>query len=97
MHGCPDCGGTLTKSTVDQHSYRYDHGKPLLLREIHKHACACGYYEVEIPRMGPLHETIKQTLSVLRVKRDAIAFIFEEGPGGVRDGQWGALIQTTAS
>jgi hypothetical protein len=94
MRACPDCGGTLTKSTIDQHPYRYDHGKSLRLLALNKHACACGYYEIEIPKMEPLHETIAQTLKVLHVKRDAVAFIFKEGPGGVIDGEWAVLLPT---
>ena len=60
MYDCFHCGGPLTKSTIDQYPYRYDHGKPIHLREVTKHACACGYYSVEIPRMGPLHRTIEE-------------------------------------
>ena len=58
---CHDCGKALTKSLVD-HAYRYDRGTPIQLRSITKWSCMCGYWEVEIPRMGPLHETIAQTL-----------------------------------
>ena len=94
MRACPDCGSTLTKSTVDQHAYRYDRGKPLKLLALDKHACTCGYYAIEIPRMGPLHETIEQALSVLHAKRDTLAFIFNKGPDGVIDGEWAILLPT---
>ena len=96
MHGCFDCGGPLTKSTVEQHPYRYDQGPPVQLRSVTKRSCACGYYEVEIPRVGPLHEAIAQTLKVMRAKRDAVAFIFQAGPRGVEDGTWGVVIRTPA-
>lgn len=54
--------------------------------------CACGHYEVEIPRIGPLHETIAQALSVLRVPRKNLVFFFKHGTKGVEDGAWGVSI-----
>jgi hypothetical protein len=41
-----------------------------------------------------LHETIKQALSVLRVKREKLTFFFTPGDHGVRDGAWGVVIQS---
>jgi len=93
---CPNCGGPLTKGTVDQHPYRYDRGKPILLLGVTECACPCGYHAVEIPRVGPLHRTIEEALRMLRVKRDEIAFIFEHGPSGVEDGEWNIVVQTAA-
>lgn len=94
MHGCLDCGAPLKKTRVD-HAYRYDRGKPIQLRSITKWSCKCGFYEVEIPKMGPLHEAIAQALSTLRVKRDALTFFFETGTRGVEDGAWGVSIHTS--
>jgi hypothetical protein len=94
MHGCLDCGAPLSKSLVD-HPYRYDRGRPIWLRSITKLSCKkCDYYEIEIPRMGPLHEAISQSLHVLRVGRDAIAFFFKKGKRGVEDGEWGVSIRS---
>ena len=95
MHGCFDCGGPLTKSLVD-HPYRYDHGAPILLRSITKLSCTCGYYEVVIPKPGPLHEALAQALSVMRVKRDGLAFLFEDGGRGVADGTWSVIVRPSA-
>ena len=89
---CFDCRGVLTKSLID-HAYRYDRGASIQLRSIIKWSCACGYYEVEIPRMGPLHEAIAQALNVLHVKRDAMSFSFTDGPHGVKDGAWGVILR----
>jgi hypothetical protein len=96
MHGCFDCGKPLVKKKQD-HLYGYDHGKKLLLREMIHFVCECGYYEVEFPRMGPLHETIKQALSVLRVKREDLAFFFKPGDHGVEDGEWDVNIRSSAA
>jgi hypothetical protein len=96
MHGCLDCGKPLAKKKRD-HLYGYDHGKKILLREMTILVCACGYSEIEIPRMGPLHETIKQALSTLRVKRDALAFFFTPGDHGVRDGAWGVVVRSPSA
>ena len=95
MRGCVDCGSLLTKSLVD-HPYRYDSRAPIQLRSIARHSCGCGYYEIAIPRMNLLHEAISQALNVLRVKRDAMSFIFEEGKLGVKDGAWGVIIRSSA-
>jgi hypothetical protein len=92
MHGCLDCGVALSKSLID-HPYRYDRGQPIWLRSITKLSCTCGYYEIEIPKMGPLHEAIAQALKVLRVGRDAITLFFRKGKRGVEDGEWGVSIR----
>ena len=81
----------MSKTSGD-HAYGYDHGKKILLRGITIQRCACGYYEVELPRMGPLHETIAQTLSTLHVRRENLSFFFQCGPKGVEDGAWGVSI-----
>jgi hypothetical protein len=94
MHGCLDCGSALSKSLVE-HPYRYDRGQPIWLQSITKLSCKCGYHEIEIPKMGPLHEVIKQSLSVLRVGRDALAFFFEKGKRGVVDGEWGVIVRSS--
>lgn len=88
---CLDCGKPMSKTTAD-HAYGYDHGKKLLLRGMTILRCACGHYEVEIPRIGPLHETIAQALSVLHVRRDKLIFFFQRGTKGVEDGAWGVSI-----
>jgi hypothetical protein len=93
MHGCFDCGKPLEKTTRD-HLYGYDHGPKILLRAVTFQVCACGYYEVEIPKMGPLHETIEQALGVLHAKRDDLCFIFTPGEHGVRDGAWGVSVRS---
>lgn len=90
-HACLDCGKSMTK-TKDDLAYGYDHGKKILLRGITIQRCTCGYYEVEIPRMGPLHETIAEALNVLRVPREKLSFFFECGPKGVEDGAWGVSV-----
>jgi len=92
MHGCFDCGKPL-EATKRDHLYGYDHGKKILLREVTFLACTCGYYEIEIPRMGPLHEAISQALSVLHAKRENLSFIFAPGDHGVRDGAWGVVVR----
>jgi hypothetical protein len=92
MHGCLDCGKPLEKTTRD-HLYGYDRGEKILLREITVRTCSCGYYEVEIPKMGPLHEAIRQALGVLRAKRGDLAFTFTPGDHGVRDGAWGVHVR----
>ena len=84
---CFDCGGDLTKSLVD-HAYRYDHGEPIRLRSIARWSCACGYYEVEFPRMGPLHRAIEQALQAPAVKREKLSLFFKEGSRGIEDGTW---------
>jgi len=96
MHGCLDCGKPLTKKKRD-HLYKYDRGKPILLRGMTRLVCKCGYSEVEFPRIGPLHETIKQALSVLRVKREDLAFFFTPGDHGVQDGAWGVILRSSAA
>jgi hypothetical protein len=96
MHCCLDYGKPLAKKKRD-YLYGYDHGKKILLRELTHFVCACGYYEVEFPRIGPLHETIKQALSVLRVKREDLAFFFKPGARGVEDGAWGVNIRNSAA
>jgi len=88
---CIDCGQPLTKGLTD-HAYRYDRGAPIQLRAITKWSCACGYWDVEIPRMGPLHEAIAAALRVLRVKRTALVLFFKEGARGVEDGEWGMVV-----
>lgn len=93
MHGCLDCGKQLTKKKRD-HLYKYDHGKKILLRGMTHLVCTCGYYEVEFPRIGPLHATIKQALSVLHVERGDLAFFFKPGDRGVVDGEWGVQISS---
>ena len=92
VHSCLDCGRTLTEKKQDHH-YGYDRGQKILLREMTCLVCECGYREVCIPRMGPLHATIKQALSVLRAKRGDLAFFFELGDHGVRDGAWGVVVR----
>lgn len=92
MHGCLDCGKPL-EATKRDHLYGYDHGEQILLREITVQVCTCGYYEVEIPRMGPLHEAIKQAIDVLRTKRENLSFFFTPGDHGVRDGAWGVNVR----
>jgi len=87
---CFDCGATLARSLAD-HAYRYDHGAPIQLRAIVRWSCACGYYEVEIPRMGPLHRTIEQALQAPDVKREDLALLFEEGSRGIEDGTWSVI------
>lgn len=82
----------MTKKKSD-HLYGYDHGKKILLRGMTYFVCACGYNAIEIPRIGPLHEAISQALSVLRVKREDLAFIFAPGDHGVRDGAWGVIVR----
>lgn len=95
MRACPDCRGPLT-STVSEHAYRFDRGKPIQLRAVTKRSCAtCKYYDVVIPRVGPLHRAISQALGVLNVGRDAITFVFEKGPKGVEDGCWSVMLRTT--
>lgn len=89
MHGCLECGKRLTKIIVDR-AYRYDSGTPIQLRSISRWSCSCGYYEDEIPKMGPLHAAIAQALEGLNVKRGDLAFRFEEGSLGVTDGTWRA-------
>ena len=74
------------------HAYGYDHGKKILLRGMTILRCACGYYGVEIPRIGPLHETIAQALNVLRGRRENLVFFFERGAKGIEDGAWGVSI-----
>jgi hypothetical protein len=93
MHRCLDCGATLTKRLVD-HPYRYDRRAPIRLRSITKLSCTCGYSEIAIPRMGPLHETIALALRTLRVRRDAITFFFKKGKRGAEDGAWGVILQS---
>jgi hypothetical protein len=93
MHGCFDCGKPLSKTTRD-HLYGYDHGKKILLREVAYYVCECGYYEIEIPKIGPLHEAISQALRVLRTKREDLSFIFAPGDHGVRDGAWGVVVRS---
>jgi hypothetical protein len=93
MHGCLDCDRLLTKSLVD-YPYHYDHGAPIQLRSITRLSCTCGYYEIEIPKMGPLHETIAQALSVLHVKRDALVFFFKKGRWPIKDGHWNVIVST---
>ena len=91
---CPDCDQPLTKSVLDHYPYGYDHGAPIQLRKITRHACACGYYEIEFPKMGPLHDAIAQALNVLHVKRDDLEFFFTNGPKGVVDGEWGVCVSS---
>src|SRR5512143_3235498 len=92
---CYDCGKALAKSLVD-HAYRYDHGMPIQLRSITKWSCTCGYCEVDIPRMGPLHETIAQELAKADSSRVAMSFSFKEGSRGVADGVWSvAMVSST--
>lgn len=79
------------------HLYKYDRGEKILLREMVHLVCECGYSAVEFPRIGPLHETIKQALSVLRVKREDLAFFFKPGAHGVEDGAWGVDIRSSAA
>jgi len=90
---CLDCGKPMMKTQGD-HAYGYDHGKKILLRGITIQRCACGYYEVEIPRIDPLHETIAEALNVLRVPREKLSFFFERGPKGVEDGAWGVALHS---
>ena len=92
MHGCPDCGSALETTTRD-HLYGYDHGEKILLRGVTVWTCACGYHEVEIPKMGPLHEAIRQALDVLRTKRADLALVFSPGDRGVPDGAWGVVVR----
>jgi hypothetical protein len=92
---CLECGELMSKSSGD-HAYGYDHGKKLLLREMTFRRCACGRYEIEIPRIGPLHEAIAQALSVLRVPREKLVFFFEHGVKGVEDGAWGVSLLSSA-
>lgn len=92
---CCDCQGPLTKSLVD-HAYCYDHGEPIQLLAIVKWACSCGYYEIEIPRMGPLHRAIEEALNGADVKREALTFRFENGPNGLRDGAWAVSVRQAA-
>jgi hypothetical protein len=40
------------------------HHAPIQLQSITRLSCTCGYYEIEIPKMGPLHEAIAQALDV---------------------------------
>jgi hypothetical protein len=91
LDACLECGEPMSKTSGD-HAYGYDHGKKLLLRGMTILRCACGHYEIEIPRIGPLHEVIAQALSVLRVPRDSLVFFFTRGPKGVEDGAWGVSI-----
>ena len=91
---CLECG-ELMSATSSDHAYGYDHGKKLLLRGMTIQRCACGHNEVEIPRIGPLHETIAQVLSVLRVPRESLIFFFEHGPKGVEDGAWGVSVSSS--
>jgi len=79
-------------ATSSDHAYGYDHGKKLLLRGMTILRCACGHYEIEIPRIGPLHEVIAQALSVLRAPRENLVFFFKRGSKGVEDGAWGVSI-----
>ena len=88
---CLECGEPMAETTGD-HAYAYDHGKKILLRDMTIWRCACTNYEVEIPRMGPLHEAIAQALSVLREPRENLVFFFKRGPRGVEDGAWGVVI-----
>ena len=79
---CLECGEPMSKTTGD-HAYGYDHGKKILLRDMTIWRCACGNYEVEIPRAGPLHEAIAQALSVLREPRENLVFFFQDNAWGV--------------
>ena len=79
-------------ATSADHAYGYDHGKKLMLRGMTLLRCVCGHYEIEIPRVGPLHETISQVLRMLRVPRESLIFFFEHGPKGVEDGAWGVSV-----
>ena len=90
---CLECGAQMSATSAD-HAYGYDHGKKLLLRGMTILRCACGHYEVEIPRIGPLHETIAQALSVMWVPRESLIFFFEQGPKGVEDGAWGVSVSS---
>ena len=90
--GCLDCGSALVDETRD-HLYGFDRGPKILLRDITYLVCSCGYYEVCIPRMGPLHDAITEALNVLRTKRDRISFFFSPGDHGVRDGAWGVRLR----
>jgi hypothetical protein len=96
LHDCFDCGKPMTEKKRD-YLYGYDRGKKILLLKMTHRVCACGYYEVEFPRIGPLHEAIKQALSVLRVKREDLTFFFKPGARGVEDGAWGVNIRSSAA
>ena len=90
---CFDCGADLVRGVTD-HAYPYDsHEEPVQLRAIGRWTCACGYYETEIPRMGPLHETIAAALRVPGVKRSQLAFSFTEGDRGVENGIWHTIVE----
>jgi hypothetical protein len=95
QHKCLECGESMSKTSGD-HDYGYDHGKKILLRDLTIRRCPCGHYEVEIPRMGPLHEAIAQALSVLRIPRESLAFFFKPGSKGVEDGAWDVSILSGA-
>lgn len=74
------------------HTYRYDRHRPITLRVAKWNCNYCHAYEIEIPKLGPLHVAIRQALSTLRVKRDKLAFVFAPGKSGVVDGEWGVVI-----
>lgn len=82
------------KTTIVDHLYGYDRGKKIRLLGMERLECACGHSEICFPRIGPLHEAIKQALSVLRARRDDLAFFFTPGSQGVRDGAWGVVART---
>jgi hypothetical protein len=92
MSKCLDCGETLSVTYRD-HAYGYDRGQKIMLRGMKILSCVCGHSEVEIPRIGPLHTTIAQTLSALRAKREDLTFFFERGKKGVEDGEWGVVVR----
>lgn len=78
--------------TVGDHRYRYERGITITLRSITKRSCSCGFNTVDIPRMGPLHRAIAHALGTLKIPHEAMAFTFENGPNGTKDGCWGATV-----
>ena len=93
---CIECGAPMSKTTGD-HAYGYDQGKKILLRDMTIWRCPCTIEEVEIPRVGPLHETIAQALSVLREPREKLVFFFQPGPKGIEDGAWGVCLLSSSA
>lgn len=89
---CLECGA-LMRATTGDHAYGFDRGKKIKLHGLTIQRCPEGHYEVEIPRMGPLHEAIGEALNTLRVPRDSLSFSFTPGPKGIMDGAWGVVIK----
>lgn len=93
MH-CLKCRTEMVRSKID-HPYQYDRRKTVTLRDLEQHACTwCDYSEVAIPKMGPLHESIKQALAMFMARR--FAMLFENWPSGVSDGAWGVVLFSSA-